>query len=105
MSRIGKSAIAVPTGVEVSISGAAVTIKGPKGTLKRELPVGVSARREENNLVVERINDERDSRSRHGLSRTLLSNMIIGVTDGYTKELDIQGVGYRAEAQGPVRLT
>ena len=104
MSRIGKSAIAVPTGVEVSISGAAVTIKGPKGTLKRELPVGDSARREENNLVVERINDERDSRSRHGLSRTLLSNMIIGVTDGYTKELDIQGVGYRAEAQGPNKL-
>ena len=104
MSRIGKSAIAVPTGVEVLISGAAVTIKGPKGTLKRELPVGVSARREENNLVVERINDERDSRSRHGLSRTLLSNMIIGVTDGYTKELDIQGVGYRAEAQGPNKL-
>ena len=83
MSRIGKSALAVPTGVEVTISGAAVTIKGPKGTLKRELPAGVSARREENNLFVERANDERDARSRHGLARTLLSNMITGVTDGY----------------------
>ncbi|HBQ51979.1 MAG: 50S ribosomal protein L6 [Actinobacteria bacterium] len=104
MSRIGKSALAVPTGVEVTIAGAAVTVKGPKGTLKRELPVGVSARREENNLFVERANDERDSRSRHGLARTLLSNMIIGVTDGYSKALDIQGVGYRAEAQGPNKL-
>ncbi|NBU60514.1 MAG: 50S ribosomal protein L6 [Actinobacteria bacterium] len=104
MSRIGKSALAVPAGVEVTIAGAAVTVKGPKGTLKRELPAGVSARREENNLFVERANDERDSRSRHGLARTLLSNMIIGVTDGYSKALDIQGVGYRAEAQGPNKL-
>jgi len=104
MSRIGKAALAVPTGVEVSISGAAVTVKGPKGTLQRELPVGVSARRDENNVLVERDNDERDSRARHGLARTLVSNMIIGVTQGYTKELDIQGVGYRAEAQGPNKL-
>lgn len=104
MSRIGKAALAVPSGVEVLISGAAVTVKGPKGTLKRELPVGVSARRDENNVLVERDNDERDSRARHGLARTLVSNMIIGVTQGYTKELDIQGVGYRAEAQGPNKL-
>lgn len=104
MSRIGKSALAVPTGVEVTIAGAAVTIKGPKGTLKRELPVGVSARHEENNLFVDRANDERDARARHGLARTLLSNMIIGVTQGYTKALDIQGVGYRAEAQGANKL-
>lgn len=104
MSRIGKAALAVPSGVEVSISGAAVTVKGPKGTLQRELPVGVSARRDENNVLVERDNDERDSRARHGLARTLVSNMIIGVTQGYTKELDIQGVGYRAEAQGPNKL-
>ena len=104
MSRIGKAALAVPSGVEVSISGAAVTVKGPKGTLQRELPVGVSARRDENNVIVERDNDQRDSRARHGLARTLVSNMIIGVTQGYTKELDIQGVGYRAEAQGPNKL-
>ncbi len=104
MSRIGKAALAVPSGVEVSISGAAVTVKGPKGTLQRELPVGVSARRDENNVLVERDNDERDSRARHGLARTLVSNMIIGVTQGYTKELDIQGVGYRAETQGPNKL-
>ena len=104
MSRIGKAALAVPSGVEVLISGAAVTVKGPKGTLQRELPVGVSARRDENNVLVERDNDERDSRARHGLARTLVSNMIIGVTQGYTKELDIQGVGYRAEAQGPNKL-
>lgn len=104
MSRIGKAALAVPSGVEVSISGAAVTVKGPKGTLQRDLPVGVSARRDENNVLVERDNDERDSRARHGLARTLVSNMIIGVTQGYTKELDIQGVGYRAEAQGPNKL-
>ena len=104
MSRIGKAALVVPSGVEVSISGAAVTVKGPKGTLQRDLPVGVSARRDENNVLVERDNDERDSRARHGLARTLVSNMIIGVTQGYTKELDIQGVGYRAEAQGPNKL-
>ena len=104
MSRIGKAALAVPSGVEVLISGAAVTVKGPKGTLQRELPVGVSARRDENNVLVERDNDERDSRACHGLARTLVSNMIIGVTQGYTKELDIQGVGYRAEAQGPNKL-
>jgi len=104
MSRIGQAALAVPSGVEVSISGAAVTVKGPRGTLQRDLPVGVSARRDENNVLVERDNDERDSRARHGLARTLVSNMIIGVTQGYTKELDIQGVGYRAEAQGPNKL-
>ena len=100
MSRIGNAAVVVPSGVDVTIAGLSVTVKGPKGSLTREFPAGVSLARQENTIVVSRDNDERDSRSRHGLVRTLVSNMVIGVTDGYTKELDIIGVGYRAEAQG-----
>ena len=104
MSRIGKQAVVVPSGVDVKISGLSVTIKGPKGTLTRDFPVGVSITHADNNITVARDNDERDSRSRHGLVRTLVSNMVIGVTDGYSKELEIIGVGYRAEAQGPSKL-
>ena len=104
MSRIGNAAVVVPSGVDVTIAGLSVTVKGPKGSLTREFPAGVSLARQENTIVVSRDNDERDSRSRHGLVRTLVSNMVIGVTDGYTKELDIIGVGYRAEAQGPSKL-
>ena len=100
MSRIGKAPITVPSGVEVKMSGASVTVKGPKGTLTRDLVGGISVRQEENTLLVERPNDERQSRSLHGLSRALVNNMVVGVTDGFTKELEIVGVGYRAEAQG-----
>lgn len=100
MSRIGKAPIAVPNGVEVSIAGRTVSVKGPKGNLSREIPGEIVVRKEENTLLVERPNDERTNRALHGLTRTLVSNMVVGVTDGFAKELEIVGVGYRAEAQG-----
>ena len=100
MSRIGKAPIAVPNGVEVTINGRNVTVKGPKGTLSRDIPGEIIVRKEESTILVERPNDERQNRALHGLSRTLVSNMVVGVTDGFTKELEIVGVGYRAEAQG-----
>jgi len=104
MSRIGKSPIAVPGSVEITIDGADVTVKGPKGSLSRTVPGEISVRREEGNLLVERPNDERQNRSLHGLTRTLVNNMVVGVTDGFAKELEIIGVGYRAEALTPTRL-
>jgi large subunit ribosomal protein L6 len=104
MSRIGKAPITVPGGVDITIDGAAVTVKGPKGTLSRVVPAPISVRRDEGTLVVERPNDERESRSLHGLSRTLVNNMVVGVTDGFSKELEIIGVGYRAEALSPTQL-
>jgi len=104
MSRIGKAPVPVPSGVDVSIAGRTVTVKGPKGTLKREIPEGVSVSRESDTLVVTRDNEDRDARARHGLVRTLMNNMVIGVTDGFAKELDIIGVGYRAEAQGTNKI-
>ena len=100
MSRIGKSPITVPSGVDVTITGRNVTVKGPRGTLTRDIPGDITVRQEESTLLVERPNDERTNRALHGLSRTLVNNMVIGVTDGFTKELEIVGVGYRAEAQG-----
>jgi len=101
MSRIGKALIPVPAGVDVSFSGNSVTVKGPKGSLSRDLVGGITVRQDEGNLVVERPNDERESRSLHGLSRALINNMVVGVTTGFVKELDIVGVGYRAELKGP----
>ena len=100
MSRIGKAPITVPNGVEVSIAGSTVSVKGPKGNLSREIPGEIVVRKEENILLVERPSDERTNRALHGLTRTLVSNMVVGVTDGFAKELEIVGVGYRAEAQG-----
>jgi len=100
MSRVGKNPIPVSSGVEVSISGATVTVKGPKGTLERELHPAVSARIDGDDVVVERVDDESVSRSMHGLTRSLIANMIEGVTEGFTKELLIEGVGYRAQAKG-----
>ena len=108
MSRIGNSPITVPGGVDVTIAntgdGASVTVKGPKGTLSRTLPGEISVRKDAATLVIDRPNDERSSRSLHGLSRTLVSNMVVGVTDGFSKELEIIGVGYRAEAVSPTQL-
>lgn len=104
MSRIGKEAVIVPLGVDVTIAGSNIMVKGPNGTLNRVLPLGVSVSHQDNSIIVTRDNDERDARARHGLVRTLVANMVKGVTDGYTKELDIIGVGFRAEAQGPSKL-
>ena len=100
MSRIGKAPITIPAGVDVTIAGRTVTVKGPKGTLSRDIPGEIVVRKEESTIVVERPNDERENRSLHGLSRTLVNNMVVGVTEGFSKELEIVGVGYRAEAQG-----
>ena len=104
MSRIGKAPINVPSGVDVTIDGASLTVKGPKGSLSRTLPGAITVRKDEATLLVERPNDERQNRALHGLSRTLVSNMVVGVTDGFTKELEIIGVGYRAEALAPTQL-
>lgn len=104
MSRIGKAPIEVPGGVDITISGSSVTVKGPKGTLSRVLPGAITVRQEGPTLFVERPNDERQNRALHGLSRTLVNNMVVGVTAGFRKELEIVGVGYRAEAQGPSAL-
>ena len=100
MSRIGKRPITIPAKVEVSIDGLAVSVKGPKGNLSRELPSLVAIVQEGQELQVTRENDSRKARERHGLSRTLVANMIEGVYKGFEKKLQIQGVGYRAQAQG-----
>jgi large subunit ribosomal protein L6 len=101
MSRIGKLPIPVPAGVDVSISGALVTIKGPKGTLEHVVPAPIEvARGEDGTIVVSRPNDERESRALHGLTRTLIANIITGVTQGYEKKLEIVGTGYRVAAKG-----
>ena len=100
MSRIGKQPITVPSGVDVTIAGAHVTVKGPKGQLEHEIVGGVAVEREGDTLVVSRVDDSRSNRSLHGLQRSLINNMVVGVSDGFAKELEIVGVGYRAAAQG-----
>jgi large subunit ribosomal protein L6 len=100
MSRIGKLPIPVPAGVEVTISGRDVTVKGPKGTLSHSVVDPITISRSEDELVVVRPDDERDSKARHGLTRTLVANMVIGVTQGYSKTLEIVGTGYRVQARG-----
>ena len=100
MSRIGKAPIPVPEKVTVSLNGLAVTVKGPKGELSRTLPDGVTISQEGNTLQVNPINTSRRSRERHGLSRTLVANMVEGVSQGFTRKLEIVGVGYRAAVQG-----
>ena len=101
MSRIGKSPIPVPSGVDVSLAGQHITVRGPKGVLERDLPGTITVRQDGETLVVERADDERQNRALHGLVRSLVNNMVVGVTQGFSKELEIVGVGYRATAKGP----
>ena len=100
MSRIGKAPIPLPDKVSVSLHGLAVTVKGPKGELSRTLPAGVQISQDGNTLVVRPTSETRRSRERHGLCRTLVANMVEGVSQGYTRKLEIIGVGYRAALQG-----
>ena len=100
MSRIGKAPISVPDKVSVSLNGLAVTVKGPKGELSRTLPEGVSIAQDGNTIVVSPTSSHRRSRERHGLCRTLVANMVEGVSQGFTRKLEIVGVGYRAAVQG-----
>lgn len=100
MSRIGKMPIAIPAGVEVTLNGNDITVKGPKGTLSRTVHSNMAVTMEGNELHVTRPNDEKENRALHGLTRSLIANMVEGVSNGYKKELEINGVGYRAEKQG-----
>lgn len=100
MSRIGKLPITVPAGVEVKLDGREISVKGPKGELSRTLAEGINVEIEDGTITVTRPDDERESRSLHGLTRSLINNMIIGVTEGYTKKLEIVGTGYRVQAKG-----
>lgn len=100
MSRIGKLPITVPAGVDVTIDGREVTVKGPKGTLSHTVAGAIEVARVDGTVNVTRGNDEREARSLHGLTRTLIANMVIGVTEGYTKKLEIVGTGYRVVAKG-----
>ena len=101
MSRIGRLPVSVPAGVEVKIAeNNVVTVKGPKGTLERVLPSEMDIKMEGSEIVVSRPNDLKKMKSLHGLTRTLINNMVIGVTEGYEKKLEVNGVGYRAQKQG-----
>lgn len=101
MSRIGRMPIAIPAGVTVTIAeNNKVTVKGPKGTLERELPVEMDIKEEDGQIVVTRPSDLKKMKSLHGLTRTLINNMVVGVTEGYVKVLEVNGVGYRAAKQG-----
>jgi large subunit ribosomal protein L6 len=101
MSRIGRLPIPVPSGVDISISGSDITVKGPKGTLTHRVVEPITVERQDDGTIsVVRPDDERDSRSRHGLTRTLIANMVTGVTEGYEKGLEIVGTGYRVQAKG-----
>ncbi len=100
MSRIGRLPVPVPAGVDVTIDGRTVNVKGPKGQLDLTLPEPITVAKDEGVLQVSRPDDDRDSRSRHGLTRSLINNMVLGVTEGYTKKLEIHGTGYRVVAKG-----
>src|SRR5436853_1476050 len=104
MSRIGRAPIPVPSGVEVTLADRSVTVKGPRGTLARTLPPDSTVDQEDGVLHVKRPDDEREHRALHGLTRSLVNNMVVGVTEGFTKDLEIVGVGYRATAQGPTSI-
>ncbi|MEY3736385.1 MAG: hypothetical protein RLZZ251_101 [Actinomycetota bacterium] len=100
MSRIGKMPVAIPSGVEVNINGQLVSVKGPKGTLTHNLPELIKPLKEESSITLNRANEERAAKSLHGLSRTLVANMITGVTQGYSKKIVITGVGYKVAMKG-----
>jgi large subunit ribosomal protein L6 len=104
MSRIGKQPIPVPADVEVSIEDRRIVVKGPRGTLAHVVAGEITVTREGDELVVGRPDDERENRSLHGLTRSLVANMVTGVSQGFTRELEIVGVGYRALSQGPSRI-
>ena len=100
MSRIGRKPIAIPAGVEVKTDGATVTVKGPKGTLTQTFNSRISVKVEGSEILVTRPTDDKEDRALHGLTRTLVNNMVVGVTEGYSKNLEVNGVGYRAQKQG-----
>jgi large subunit ribosomal protein L6 len=104
MSRIGRMPVVVPSGVDVAIDGSLVTVKGPKGTLSHTVVTPITVSKDDDVLTVTRPDDERESRARHGLTRTLVNNMVVGVTEGYEKKLEIVGVGYRVLSKGPTQL-
>ncbi|MFZ2014094.1 MAG: 50S ribosomal protein L6 [Nocardioides sp.] len=104
MSRIGRMPVVLPSGVDVAIDGSLVTVKGPKGTLSHTVVTPITVSKDDGVLTVTRPDDERESRARHGLTRTLVNNMVVGVTDGYEKKLEIVGVGYRVLSKGPTQL-
>jgi large subunit ribosomal protein L6 len=104
MSRIGRAPIPVPSGVSITLADDAVTVSGPQGSLARVLPAPITIQQDGDVLLVSRPNDERQNRALHGLTRSLVANMVTGVTQGYVKELEIVGVGYRAIAKGPDSL-
>ena len=100
MSRIGRKPINIPAGVEVKVDGSCVTVKGPKGTLTQKFNSNLTIKVEGTEIIVTRPNDEKDNRALHGLTRTLIANMIVGVTEEFKKELEVNGVGYRVQKQG-----
>ncbi|MEU3621707.1 50S ribosomal protein L6 [Amycolatopsis coloradensis] len=100
MSRIGKLPVAVPSGVEVTIEGQQIKVKGPKGTLEHTIAEPITVEHADGTLQVKRPDEERNSRALHGLTRTLVNNLVVGVTEGYEKKLEIHGVGYRVQAKG-----
>ena len=104
MSRIGRMPVVVPSGVDVAIDGSLVTVKGPRGTLCHTVVTPITVEKNDGVLTVTRPDDERESRARHGLTRTLVNNMVVGVTEGYEKKLEIVGVGYRVLSKGPTQL-
>lgn len=101
MSRIGKQPIVLPDGVNVTVDGGTVKVQGPKGTLQREMPPMVTVSLDDRVVTVNRVDDTRQARAMHGLSRTLVQNMVVGVSEGYRKQLEIVGVGYRAQLRSP----
>ena len=100
MSRVGRKPIQLPKGVEVKVDGSNITVKGTKGTLSRRLPEGITVSVDDGKLILKRLNDENNFRSLHGLYRALISNMVIGVSQGFERKLELSGVGYRASKQG-----
>lgn len=102
MSRIGKQPISIPNGVTITVDSSSVTVKGPKGELQEAILSGVTVKEEDGKIVVTRKNDEKVNKSNHGLMRSLINNMVVGVTEGYSKKLEITGVGFRNQVQGQI---